>query len=243
MEELGKDVAKYVVLVVIVAFMALVANSSALVWGPNMVFLTRPKRPLGRSIAYTVGRGVTLMLASLVITVALVKSGVGADSIADRITQMAKTPRPWLSVLVGAAIVGAAVWVYRNPPAFLSGKKPAVREDDENARIWPAFLMGISILFANILEFAWQTIVLGSVYVSVRHNLIAMGIAAIIWTVFGTATLWGPALVFVFAPGWSRERFTRITSRIPTVKPSQVAYPLGVFGVLYALFGIWQSVK
>ena len=86
--------------------------------------------------------------------------------------------------------------------------------------------MGITILFANILEFAWQSIGIGTAVAGSGQNILVYGLAVILWTTLGTATLWGPALAFMFAPQWATERFERLTTKIPTVKPWQVALPL-----------------
>jgi hypothetical protein len=239
---LGHDVIKDLSILVFVCVMALVANASALVWGPNMAFLLQKRRPLSRSIAYTIGRGVTLTAVSVIIVWTLLVTDSGVNGLADQVTALADKPRPVISLLIGLGIVAAAVVVYRRPPGLFSARKPAI-DDDATARVWPAFVMGITILFANILEFAWQTIGVGTAVAGSGHNPLVYGPAVIIWTTLGTATLWGPALAFLLAPGWATERFARVTERIPTIKPWQVALPLGLFGLLFALFGIWKAMR
>ena len=76
-----------------------------------------------------------------------------------------------------------------------------------------------------------------------EQNILVYGLAVILWTTLGTATLWGPALAFMLAPQWATERFERVTTKIPTVKPWQVALPLGVFGLLFAAYGIWKATR
>jgi hypothetical protein len=239
---LGHNIVKDVALLVFVAFMALIANMSALVWGPNMALLLQSRRPLARSIAYTIGRGVTLTLASLVIVWTLLVTDSGVNSLADQVTKAAGKPRPVIHVLVGLALVAFAFRVWKRPPAFLSARKPSVA-DEEAARIWPAFVMGITILFANILEFGWQTIGVGTAVSGSSHNPLVYVPAVLLWTTLGTAALWGPALAFLLAPGWATERFERLTEKIPTIKPWQVALPVGLFGVLFAAYGIWRATR
>jgi hypothetical protein len=239
---LGQNLVKDVLLLAFVTVMALVANSSALVWGPNMAFLIQKRRPLARSIAYTTGRGLTLTVASVIIVWTLLVTDSGVNGLADQVTSVADKPHPIISVLVGLVVVVAALWIYRRPPGFLSGKEPAT-VSNETARIWPAFFMGVTILFANVLEFAWQTIGVGAAVSGSSHNPLVYGPAVLLWTTLGTATLWGPALAFVLAPGWATERFTKVTERIPEIKPWQVALPLGLFGVLFAAFGIWKAMR
>jgi hypothetical protein len=229
-------------LLVFVAVMAIVANSSALVWGPNMALLLQKRRPLARSIAYMIGRGLVLTVASIIIVWTLLKTDSGVNSLADQVTALAHKPRPFLNVAIGLLIIGVATFIYYRPPGFLSARKPTIK-DAENARIWPAFVMGVTILFANILEFAWQIIGVGTAVSGSGHNPLIYGPAVLLWTTLGTATLWGPALAFLLAPGWATERFTRVTERMPTIKPWQVALPLGVFGALFALFGIWTMTR
>jgi len=238
----AQHLVKDVLLLVFVTVMALIANSSALVWGPNMAFLIQKRRPLARSIAYTIGRGLTLTVASIIIVWTLLVTDSGVDGLADQVTSVANKPHPLINVLIGLAIIAAAMWLYRRPPSFLSGKKP-VTVSTETARIWPAFFMGITILFANILEFAWQIIGVGAAVTGSSHNPLVYGPAVILWTSMGTATLWGPALAFVFAPEWATDHFKRLTDRIPTIKPWQVALPLGMFGLLFAAFGIWKAMR
>jgi hypothetical protein len=228
-------------LLVFVGVLAIVANASALVWGPNMALLMQKRRPLARSIAYTIGRGVTLTIASVAIVWTLIKTDSGVNGLADQVTALAHKPRPALDVLVGLVVIGVALFIYLRPPALLSARKPVIA-DAENARIWPAFVMGITILFANILEFAWQTIGVGTAVSGSGHNALVYVPAVILWTTLGTATLWGPALAFMFAPGWATERFERATERIPTFKPWQIALPLGALGALFTLFGVWQAM-
>jgi hypothetical protein len=238
----GQALARDVLLLVFVALLAIVANSSALVWGPNMAFLIQKRRPLARSIAYTIGRGLTLTVASIIIVWTLLVTDSGVHGLADQVTSVADKPRPVTNVLVGLVVVAGALWIWRRPPAFLSGKKPA-EVSSETARIWPAFVMGITILFANILQFAWQIIGVGSAVAGSGHNPFVYGPAVILWTSLGTATLWAPALAFVLAPGWATKRFTQVTDRIPTIKPWQVALPLGLFGLMFAVFGIWKAMR
>ena len=239
---MGQTIVRDVLLLVFVAVLAIVANASALVWGPNMALLLQKRRPLARSIAYTIGRGVTLTVASIIIVWTLIRTDSGVNGLADQVTSIAHKPHPVIDVLLGLLVIGAATFIYLRPPAFLSAKKPAI-DDGENARIWPAFVMGVTILFANILEFAWQTIGVGTAVSGSGHNPLVYVPAVILWTTLGTATLWGPALAFMFAPGWATERFERATERIPTFKPWQVALPLGVFGAVFALFGIWKALR
>jgi hypothetical protein len=229
-------------LLVFVAFMALIANMSALVWGPNMVYLLQKRRPLARSVAYTVGRGLTLTIASVVIVWTLIRTDSGVDGLADQVTAVAHRPHPAISVLIGLGIALVAVWVWKRPPGFLVSKKPTPI-DDTAARIWPAFVMGVTILFANILEFAWQVIGVGSAVVGSGHNPLVYIPAVILWTSLGTAALWGPAVAFMLAPRWATERFERATARIPTFKPWQIALPLALFGLLFAAFGVWRSMR
>lgn len=226
-----------------VAVMALIANLSALVWGPNMALLLQKRRPLARSIAYIIGRGVTLTVASVIIVWTLVATGAGANGLADQVTDLAKKPHPVISVVIGLAIAAAAFWIYKRPPSFLLPKKPTEVVEGETARIWPALVMGVTILFANVLEFAWQSVGLGAAVAGSGQNVLIYGIAVIMWTTLGTATLWLPTLAFMFAPGWATERFTRVTQRIPTIKPWQVALPLGLFGLLFAAFGLWKAMR
>jgi hypothetical protein len=239
---LGQHIVKDVALLVFVAFMAIIANMSALVWGPNMAYLLQRRRPLARSIAYTIGRGLTLTLASLAIVWTLLKTDSGVTGLADQVTSLADKPRPVISVLIGLAVVVVAFWLWKRPPAFLSAKKPSVAED-ESARIWPAFVMGVTILFANVLEFGWQTIGVGTAVSASSHNPLVYGPAVLLWTTLGTATLWGPALAYALAPGWATQRFERVTDRIPSIKPWQVALPVGLFGLLFAVFGIWKAAR
>jgi hypothetical protein len=240
---LGQHLVRDLSILVFVSVMAMIANASALVWGPNMALLLQKRRPLARSIAYTIGRGLTLTVASVVIVWTLLMTDSGVNGLADQVTSIADKPRPVISVLIGAVVIGAAVFLYLRPPAFLSGKKPLAIGDGETARIWPAFVMGVTILFANILEFAWQTIGVGTAVSGSEHNPLVYGPAVILWTALGTATLWGPALAFLLAPKWSTEHFERLTARIPTIKPWQVALPLGLFGLLFAAFGIWKAMR
>jgi hypothetical protein len=239
---LGHHIVKDVALLAFVAFTALISNMSALVWGPNMAYLLQARRPLARSIAYTIGRGITLTLASVIIVWTLLVTDSGVNGLADQVTRAANKPRPIVHLLVGLAFVAVAFWVWKRPPAFLSARKPNVA-DDEHARIWPAFVMGVTILFANLLEFGWQTIGVGTAVSGSSHNPLVYVPAVLLWTTLGTATLWGPAIAFVLAPGWATEQFERVTEKIPTIKPWQVALPLGLFGVLFAVYGIWRATR
>ena len=240
---MGQHLVRDLSILVFVSVMAMIANASALVWGPNMAFLLQKRRPLARSIAYTIGRGLTLTVASIVIVWTLLMTDSGVNGIADQVTSIADKPRPVLSVLIGALVIGFAVFIYRRPPSLLSARKQRAFADGETARIWPAFVTGVTILFANILEFAWQTIGVGTAVSGSEHNPLVYGPAVILWTVLGTATLWGPALAFLLAPKWSTEHFERLTARIPTIKPWQVALPLGLFGLLFAAFGVWKAMR
>ena len=239
---MGQTLVKDVMLLVFVVVMALVANSSALVWGPNMAFLLQKRRPLARSIAYTIGRGLTLTVASVIIVWTLLVTDSGVDGLADQVSSVASKPHPLMDVALGFIVIVVALRLYRNPPGFLSGKAPA-HVSTETARIWPAFFMGITILFANVLEFAWQTIGVGAAVSGSSHNPLVYVPAVILWTTLGTATLWGPAVAFILAPGWATEHFEKLTARIPTIKPWQVALPLGVFGLLFSMFGIWKAMR
>jgi hypothetical protein len=236
------DVVHSFLLLVFVSVLALVANSSALVWGPNMVYLIQPKRALARSVAYTIGRGLTLTIATGIIVWSMLSTGNGADEIASQVTQLANKPHPVLDVAVGLAIVGAGYYLYRHPPAFLTKREQQIKPE-ERPHIWPAFIFGVTILFANILEFAWQTIGIGAAVATSNRNPFVIGTAAILWTGLGTATLWGPALVHVFAPSWSDRKFKQLTERIPSIKPWEVALPLALFGVAFAVFGVWKAMR
>lgn len=239
---MGQELAKDASLLLFVAVMAIISNLSALVWGPNMVFLIQRRRPLARSVAYTIGRGLTLTVASVIIVWTLLATDSGVNGLADQVTSMADKPHPFVGILVGVVVMAAALVVYKRPPTFLSARKPAIAADNA-ARIWPAFLMGVTILFANILQFAWQTIGVGTAVAGSGHNPIVIGLAVILWTTLGTAALWGPALAFLLAPGWATERFTRVTAKISAVKPWQVALPLGLFGMLFVLYGLWRATR
>jgi hypothetical protein len=230
-------------LLLFVSVLALVANSSALVWGPNMVYLVQPRLALARSVAYTIGRGLTLTVATAIIVWATLSTGRGTDQMASQITRLANKPHPLLDVAVGLAIVAAGYYIYRHPPAFLANRETRIGAEAERPHIWPAFVFGITILFANILEFAWQTIGIGAAVAASKGNVFVIGVAAILWTGLGTATLWGPALVHVFAPRWSEEKFTSLTERIPSIKPWEVALPLALFGVAFAVFGVWKAMR
>ncbi len=219
-----------------VALMALIANSSAFVWGPNMVYLIQPKRPIAQSIAYTVGRGVVLTVASGVIVWALIVMNANADQLADEIRQMANRSHPWMNVVIGLAVVFVAYRLWKRPPSMLSDRGLEVATDRE-ARIWPAFALGITIMFANLLEFVWQILTLGGAATASRNSLLVVGLAALLWTVLGTATLWAPILLRIFVPQWSTERFTALTTRMPTVKPWAVALPVALIGVALTVAG------
>jgi len=238
----GQVLIRDISLLLFVAVLAIFANSSALVLGPNMAFLVQKRRPLARSIAYMIGRGLTLTVASVIIVWTLLVTDSGVHGLADQVTGLADRPRPAVSVLIGLLVVVAAFWIWRRPPAFLSGKKQA-EPIGEAAHIWPAFVMGITILFANILQFAWQIIGVGSAVTGSGHNPLVYAPAVILWTSLGTATLWVPAVAFVLSPGWATKRFAKVTEKIPTIKPWQVALPLGLFGVLFATYGIWKATR
>jgi hypothetical protein len=239
---LGQAFLRDILILVFVAFMAVIANLSAFVWGPNIAFLLQKRRPLARSIAYTIGRGATLTVASVIIVWTLLKTDSGVDGLANQVTSVADKPHPVVSVLIGLVVAVVAFSIWKRPPGFLLRKDGAVVED-EAARIWPAFVMGITILFANLLEFGWQIIGVGTSVAGSEHNPLVYVPAVILWTTLGTAVLWGPAAAFVLVPGWATEQFERATSRIPTFKPWQVALPLGLFGLLFAAYGVWKATQ
>ena len=90
-----------------------------------MAFLLQKRRPLARSIAYTIGRGVTLTVASVIIVWTLIRTDSGVNGLADQVTSLARQAAPghrraartcWSS--------GRAFFIYLRPPAFLSAKKP-----------------------------------------------------------------------------------------------------------------------
>lgn len=239
---MGASLAQNTWELLVLAVFAVIANASALVWGPNMLYLMQRKRALSRSIAYTLGRALTLTLASGFIVSAVLAGGKSVNVLADEVTAVAKNAHPLLDILIGLAIVGLAWWVWKNPPSFLS-HTPPVPGDDDRARIWPAFVLGVTILFANILEFAWQILGLGGLVVSAGRNYALVGLAVVIWTVMGTATLWAPAIAHVLAPEWANERFEKLTARIPAIKPWEIALPLAIAGVAFVVFGVWMALK
>lgn len=226
-------------LVVLAAF-ALVANASALVWGPNMLYLLDKRRPIARSIAYTVGRGLVLTVASVLIVSAVRAGGKNVDVLADQMTSAAKAAHPLLDVAIAAGLFVLAWRVWKHPPAFLSGTPP-IPSGGTSGRLWPAFVLGVTILFANLLEFAWQILGLGGFSAANGRRDVLLVLAVIIWTVMGTATLWGPAIARLLAPSWASARFEKLVSRIPRLQPWELALPLAIGGALVLALSIWRA--
>lgn len=224
---------------VLLAGFALVANSSALVWGPNMVYLMQKRRGLSRSVAYTVGRGLVLTLWSAVVLGAVLAGGHSVNAMADRVSQLAKDPHPGVDIAIAAGLIVAGWWVWVRPPKFLD-RTPPVPGDSASTRIWPAFVLGATIFFANLLEFAWQTLGVGGFAATHARNYGLIALAALLWTTMGTATLWAPAIAHVLAPTWANERFEHLIKRIPKVKAWEIALPLILGGVMWGVYATWK---
>lgn len=218
---------------------ALVANLSAFVWGPNLVLLISPTRPIQRSIAYTLGRAIVLTVASIVTIQGLVSVGVGAGRIESLAREFTSAPEPWQSGFAGAVLIAIAAGLWWRPPAFLQGE--SVGESAGNvgrARLWVSFVLGVAVLFANLLEFAWQGLAL-TAFVSKTHDELLLAAAVLVWTVVGTADLWGATLVRGIGGQWATDRFSAMTEKLPNLRPWQVCAPLVVVGLGFIAYGFY----
>lgn len=224
------------------AFAALVANLSAFVWGPNLVLLLSEKRPIGRSIGFLIGRGLTLTVASVLFLAGLLGRGVGAGRLESTLNGLTSAPQHWQDILMGLVLLIAAAWLWRRPPAFLQGT--SVRDGTTNAEksgFLGAFALGIGVLFANLLEFAWQGLALGAVVAHSREVVVLVA-AVIVWTVVGTADVWVPTMLRFLGGKSVNDRIERLTASLPTLQPWQVALPLGAIGLGFLVWGLYGLV-
>jgi len=226
------------VFMLVLAVMAILANLSPFVWGPNVFYLLSENRPLARSAAYTAGRALTLLVAGFASVGAVLASKQGLQSVVQDALAAAEKPGGIVYVLCGIALIGGAWWLHQAPdgtPAWRFGG-----DGEREGRLWPAFALGITIALANLLGFVWQLLALG-VCAAIGRTVgpfVLTGIA--VWTVFGTLDLWAPALALAFAPMWSQRKLDRLTGRIPALEPDTITLSLVGAGVALLAYGAWK---
>jgi uncharacterized membrane protein YidH (DUF202 family) len=227
-----------VVFMVVLAVMAVFANLSPFVWGPNVYYLLSDKRPFARSAAYTVGRALTLVIAGFASVAVVLASSQGLRAVVDQAFAAAEKPGGAIYLLCGIALIGGAWWLYRQPDDAIAARFH--RDNAGEGKLWPAFAFGITIALANLLGFVWQLFALGVCAAVGRNNGWFVLTGIVVWTVFGTIDLWAPALALAFAPEWSHERLAALTDRIPTLKPNTIALSIAGVGVALLAYGAWK---
>jgi len=231
---------KDVVILVVLAVTAVAANLSPFVWGPNVIYLLEPKRPVWRSFAYTAGRALTLVVASLVVVIAMTNGHAQIQDLVAEATAIANAPGPWIYMTIGVAVIGTALWLLRTPDDEVFARFKRTRHSE--GKLLPAFGFGISIAFANLFGFVPQTIAIGAVVILSEGNVAFITLAVIVWTVFGTIDLWLPALSMLFFPQRTENSLEEMKARIPTFKPRTLIVVLGLAGLCTLLFGAWKLI-
>lgn len=238
---MAADLFKAVLVVLFVSLAAFLTNTSPFVWGPNVVYLLEHKRPFARSIAFTIGRALTLFVAGVAIVAILFATGQGVSSLVEVVQNVAGSSSSATYILIGVVLLLGSIYIVRRPPSFFDtpGGTPALAGSD---RLWPAFAVGIGVAVPNILSFVWQTAILGGAVVWANGDWFLAGVFVIVWTLFGTADLWGVLLARMFAPTKTTVWLEKMQGRVPSVTPGQVGLSVAVVGMLFLGYGVLKVV-
>ncbi len=227
-----------ILILVALAIAAVAANLSPFVWGPNVIYLLERERPVWRSLAYTAGRALTLVLASLAVVGAMTNGHRQIRDLVAQATAIASAPGPWLYMTIGVGAIATALWLLRTPDPDILDRFKRTRHTE--GKLLPAFGFGISIAIANLFGFVWQVIAIGAVVVLAEGDMVFVAIAVVVWTVFGTIDLWLPALGMMLFPQRTAEWLTRAKERIPTFKPRTIVVIIGLAGLGTLVYGVWK---
>lgn len=211
-------------------------------WGPNLVLLVTKDRPIQRSLAFLCGRALVLTVASIFIVSGLLGRAVGAGKVETFARSFTTTPQPAQDVIVGLLLIGAGIWFWRRPPAFVAGRSVAESASDVGrARLWASFALGVGVLLANLLEFAWQGLAFTALFSRDRSVTTAV-LGVVVWSVVGTADVWVPLGLRGIGGKRAKARIEKLTASLPDVQPWQVALPLAVLGLGFLALGLYRAL-